>query len=396
MKLQSTLVLTSAVISSLINQTFLNDINATGQGGDSSEAYTRSQSSVTNTHLSNQINISEQGDYIGDLTNVEVSPSINSTYTNNGKVAYQGSYIENEYLDVFITYSTLVISIFGIGGNILCLLIMLRPPVREMPHSIMCAALALADLLFLVVHLALPLAAILTGEPMQHLAWLNRPMCKFVMSLPYLCLHLDANIIVGLSIQRVICVFRPMHASQIITKFRIKLYLTVIFIFFILLNAESAIRYDWYEITEGNLVIKMCESMHFYGLPRKLWVIKDLLTALLSSFIPLIIISVCNVALLVKLARRQQMQAQLGVNTNQSEHARTNHTIIAIMVAFVVLLSPAYIYFMTVSQGNFTANDPIMRILALGAMVNPSINFLLYFLSSSMYRKAVKNLFKFQ
>ncbi len=197
------------------------------------------------------------------------------------------------------------------------------------------------------------MAAVITSKDVVHFYWLNRPLCKFGIFLPFLCLHLDANVIAGLSIERVICVFKPLQAAHIITKFRVKLYLASIFVFFLVFNAESIIRYDWYEITDDNLGIKFCEPMHFYGLSGNYWQIKDVISDLLASFIPLTIISVCNVALLIKLARRQKMQVQLGVSINQSEHTRTNRMIITIMVAYTVLLSPAVIYSIAVGQKNY-------------------------------------------
>ncbi len=307
----------------------------------------------------------------------------------------RGSYVGNEFLDQFVSYSVLIISTFGIGGNFLCLLIMLHSPVKEMAVSTACATLALVDLVFMVFHFTISLTNIMTGKDIFHsIVWQNRPLCKLVIFLPLLCLHLDANIIVGLSIQRVICVFKPLQAAPIITKFRIQIYLAVTFVFFVIFNGESAIRYDWYEITDGDVVTKVCEPMHFYGLPEKYWVMKDLISGLLASFIPLIIISVCNIALLIKLALRKQMQAQLGVNTNESEYARTNRTIITIMIAFIVLVSPAHVYNIAIGQNNY--DDPVLRVLAIGTVLNASINFVLYFLASSMYRKALRNLFKFK
>ncbi len=343
--------------------------------------------SLTNASFPNHIRQVNGEEYIGNLTNSGLSSSINQRLSN---VTNQGSYIGNEFLDEIVVYSAMIISVFGMSGNLLCLLIMLRPPVKEMAHSLMCAALALVDLIFMVFHFTVSLASIITGKHIVNLLWLNRPLCKFVIFFQF-CLHLDANIIVGLSIQRVICVFKPLQAAKIITKSRIKLYLAVISIFFFLFNGESAIRYDWYEISSGYVI---CEPMYFYGLPKQFWVMKDLISTLFMSFIPLIIISVCNIALLIKLALRKQMQSQLGVNTNESEYARTNRTVIMIMSAFIVLVSPAPIYNITVSQNNI--NDPILRVLAIGTILNPSINFLLYFLASSMYRKALRNLFAFK
>ncbi len=150
----------------------------------------------------------------------------------------------------------------------------------------------------------------------------------------------------------------------------------------------------WYQINKGDLVIRICEPMYYYGLSNKDWVIKDIISDLFSSVIPLIIISDCNMALLIKLAGRRHMQAQLGVNTNEREQSKTNRMIITVTTTFIVLLGPGFIYNIVVSQKNYY--DPVFYILAFGVILNPSINFLLYFLASSMYRKAVKNMLGFK
>ena len=98
---------------------------------------------------------------------------------------------------------------------------MVRPPFNEMAHSTMCAALALVDLVYMTYHGTNFLASVITSKDVVRFYWLNRPLCKVHIFLPYLCQHLDANIIAGLSIERVICVFRPLRAKHIITKFRV-------------------------------------------------------------------------------------------------------------------------------------------------------------------------------
>ncbi len=349
-------------------------------------------SSLDNTTYMGNVNITNKVDYFNNPTSVEVPCIANTTDIYNAHVTEHGGSIGNEFVNQFVAYATLIVSIFGLGGNSLCLAVMLKPPFSEMAHSIMCAILALVDLAFMAFQLIISLGEIITGE---HVLWLSRPLCKFGIFFGYLCLHLDANIIVGLSIERVICVFKPLQAAHIITKFRIKVYLVVIVVFFVLFNGESAFRYDWYQLCEGGIIVNICKPVHFYGLSKELWVIKDQISGLLGSFFPLIIIAICNVALLIKLAQHHKMQAQLGVTTNQSMKAHTNRMIIMVMVAFVVLLSPAFIYVIVVNTHN-NYNDPILRILGLVAILNPGINCALYFLASGVYRKAIKNMLKFK
>ena len=162
----------------------------------------------------------------------------------HNNVTEQGGYIGNEFIDQFVAYTSVIICIFGGVGNLLSLILMLRPPFNNMPHCILCASLAFVDLAFMVHKLGISLIVIILGK---HLPIINGTLCKFGIFFSYLCLHLDAWIIIGLSLERVIAIFKPLEAKQMITKFKIKLFLVIIFVFFILFNLESSFRYDLVE-----------------------------------------------------------------------------------------------------------------------------------------------------
>ena len=106
--------------------------------------------------------------------------------------------------------------------------------------------------------------------------------------------------------------------------------------------------------------------MHFYILPRKFFIIKDLISAALMVTIPLIIIIACNVAILIKLALRKRDQAQLGVNRNESTDHRMNAMLIGIMLAFILFNSPIQIYVIALSaQGKDVKTSNVSKIMVL-------------------------------
>ncbi len=208
----------------------------------------------------------------------------------HNNVTEQGGYIGNEFIDQFVAYTSVIICIFGGIGNIISLIVMLRPPFSDMPHCILCASLA-----FVVHGLGMSFIVIILGK---HLPNINGALCKYGVFLSRLCLQLDAWIIIGLSLERVMAIFKPLQAKQVITKAKIKFFLAIIFVFFILFNLESSFRFDLIETNNGESLIKSCEPVYFYGLPRKLLAFKDKISAFLGSVIPVIIITTCNIALL--------------------------------------------------------------------------------------------------
>ncbi len=122
----------STFVASLINHTF-------------PKAGNHGLSLLTNTtHKNYIIDAPEQGRYTRNITE-------RSAYTRN--LTEHMGYKENDFEGQFFVYSTVFTTILGIGGNFICLLVMVRPPFSKMAHSIMCAALALIDLVFMVFQL---------------------------------------------------------------------------------------------------------------------------------------------------------------------------------------------------------------------------------------------------
>ncbi len=179
--------------------------------------------------------------------------------------AYTSIDKKTEFIDNFITYSILITSILGMLGNILCLILMLRQPLRGMPHSLLCAALGFVDLCYVLMQISNCSIRIATGKLAT---LLNSFSCKFVGTFTLCCLHLDCWILVGLSLERLVAIFWPLRVRGIITKSKIKKFLLAISIFFLLFHAESSVRYDLVEIRdrarESSTV--SCQPVHFYGL----------------------------------------------------------------------------------------------------------------------------------
>ncbi len=320
--------------------------------------------------------------------------TIATLYNRTQAVGSISSSVHNQLIDTFVVYSTVVVSILGGFGHILSSIILSRPPFNELPHALFCLALAFVDLALMIFQINISLIRIFTG---QHGTAINRFLCKFFVNFAYLGMHLDAWIIVGLSGERVIAVFWPMRAKLIITKFRIKIFLFIAFLFFIVFDVETSVRYDLVEIRNSeNTVVNNCEPVYFYGLKQKYSLIKDQIANFLSTVIPLTIIATCNTAILIRLFRRKREQSQLGVNQRDRKNARTNAMLIGVMATYVVLNFPAPVYIATIGVDKIDYNDSILTIFVFLSTLSVSLNFYMYFFTSDLFRNAAKNLFQFK
>ncbi len=309
--------------------------------------------------------------------------TIETLHNQTQAVDFIGSSVHNQLIDTFVVYSTVVVSILGGFGHILSSIILTRPPYNDMPHALFCSALAFVDLALMIFQINISLIRIFTG---QHGTSINSFTCKFFINFVYLGTHLDAWIIVGLSGERVIAVFWPMRAKLIITKFRIKIFLLIIFLFFIVFDVETSVRYNLVEIRNTeNIVVTNCEPVYFYGLPQKYSLIKDQISNFLLSVIPLTIIAACNVAILIRLSQRRQQQSQLGVNQRDRKNARTNAMLIGVMATYVVLNFPTPVYIATVGVDKIDYNDSILTTFVFLSTLSVSLNFYTYFFTSDLF-----------
>ncbi len=160
-------------------------------------------------------------------------------------------------------YSSLILAIFGLFGHILSLIILFRPPFIGMTHCLFCTSLGGVDSAYMILRLYIALVQIVIGEsPIL----MNSFSCKFIISFGFMCVHLDAWVIVGLSVGRLIGIFWPLRATIIITKYRIKIFLAIVFIFFIIFDGEMFIRRDLLVIENKENIVKKCQTVHTYGI----------------------------------------------------------------------------------------------------------------------------------
>ncbi len=321
----------------------------------------------------------------GDLIN-------GTSYNGNQPSTSTSTDNDNDIFDKFVIYYSLSVGMCGAVGHVLSLIILFRPPLNEMPHSLVCGYLSMVDLAGMLFQISLASVHIASGREM---ILINSFLCRLAFNLSALWAHLDAWTLALLSAERSIAVFWPLRARMIITKSRMKIFLAIVFVFFILFDGENSVRYGLVKIKKGESFVYSCQPVYFYGLPREFFMMKHLVAAALMVTIPLIIITTCNVAILIKLALRRRNQAQLGVHRNESSDNRTNGMLIAVMLAFVLCNSPIQIYIITmVVRGEDVKTSIVSKIAFLLMTTAMALNFYLYCVTSSLFRDAVKNLFQ--
>ncbi len=198
-------------------------------------------------------------------------------------------------------------------------------------------------------------------------------------------LQLDSWFIVCLIIERVIVIFWPLHVKQIVTKKRVKFVMAVIFCVLLFWNIEVLYRYD----IEDAGPYYYCLGKNLYLFSAEFFVVKDNITEGLTTSIPVIIVTLCNAAIFIKLyqIRRQRSDLQMSNTEHSGESMKLNVMIIITTFLFVVLLAPYSVY--QAIHGVDSVADPVFDTLYRLTTVNPAINFYAYFLSASLFREEV-------
>ncbi len=297
-----------------------------------------------------------------------------------------------------IKWIQIVPFIFGVIGSILIIKIMSRPTFRKMPRSLICIALAIVNLLFLVYVLITDLIDLITG---LHPAVMHIISCKIHTPLLLYFNHLDALFIMTLTCERLLAIVAPFRVSQIITSFRTKIFLMVLIIFFFAWDVEMSTRFRLFEaeVQGTNITRSFCQLMVSYEGAMKIVIAKDYLAILFRSFVPLAIVIPANLIIIIKLFRQKQARSNMTNTTPQNgdQTMKTTWMIVWASLAFVMTTTPISVYLIYVVQDKVRldrvtqATDPNIPILDLIFKIGPGLNFYIYFLSGGLFKKEMKN-----
>ncbi len=287
-------------------------------------------------------------------------------------------------------YMLLTIFLFGIPGNIISVKIMRGKGFNKMAHSIICAALGIVNALYLICTLPIVVLEIY-WEP----NFISIKLCRFTTGFGNFCGHLDSALLTFLTYERVIAIFFPFNISQIVTKFRVKIGITIIVIFYLLLDSVFCLRMDVHEVEIENSTFEICDMIHNYGLPEEVFEIWYLITEMLAVAIPWVLIFVGNIAIIIKLYREKVKRQELGLGNRSGQgdnSGRATLMIIVVTVAYLILTLPLSVYYFIHGVDSNFFSDPVWNVCYIIVMINPAINCYLWVLSGSQFRKQFKEL----
>ena len=172
-----------------------------------------------------------------DETGGDKTSNVTMYKSSTNEVFYKGNF--NLYIKYSLFAYTFMLT-FGLPGNILCLLTLRLPTSSKTARGPLCFTLALVDATHLVLQYLRLSYTYYKSDDIRHASEVT---CKLTDFQYVFLIHTDAWLIVVMSIDRLVAVFKPYTVKTLITPRRMKCFLMGLGLFFFVFDAELIFRY---------------------------------------------------------------------------------------------------------------------------------------------------------
>ena len=223
--------------------------------------------------------------------------------------------------------------------------------------------------------------------------------CKLHALFTYIPIHCSAWILVAITAERVISVFFPFRSREIVTCRRALLLLAGIVVCVTGLDLHSLWTYSIYTDTYGHISCTAGPNQSYHDFYTKYFVWID---AFVASYIPFCVMLISNIAIIIKLTQaRIKRKSHMNVHMKSSS-GRGSMTLVLLTLNFVFLIttSPSVIFlsFQETFRGDGSPHAMSKFYLAyvitgVLSYCNSALNFVLYCLTGSRFRRDMAALF---
>lgn len=234
-------------------------------------------------------------------------------YYNSSHYIEPDCYSFNSVLELNHAYYLPSLIVIGVIGNILSCIVFLTTHLRMRSSSYYLAALACADLGFLVALFIVWLTSTI-DVPIFHV----NGFCQGIVYLSSVCGFLSVWLIVAFTVERFIAVQYPLHRPHMCTVARAKAIIAYLAGFALVSHSYVFITSGIIQRDDGS---QMCEMLEHH---QDLMHIINIVDTFLTLIIPLILIVVMNVMIAVNLFRFSQRFKRHNVDTSFRETSEFN------------------------------------------------------------------------
>ena len=300
-----------------------------------------------------------------------------------------------------------ILIFLGTTGNILSIVVLTRKSIRNSTTPLL-TFLSITDILVLHTGLLRQWIYHTFDYDIRHSSAIA---CKIHVWLLYTFLGLSSWIIMALTMERVLATWWPFKIRRICTRTCGIAVVATTVIFLLTVNSHFVYGIVNKTNTDGNgtvVKVEKCVPIHagYIEFLQKVWTIIDLLIVCL---IPFSVILVGNICIIAKLVRRQRRLSSINETSIRRTSSTRNNGSISSLTAMLLVLSTVFLLttlptgvIMYISDNYWThdsdpetlANQQLWWAVSNMLMyTNNSVNFLLYCLSGSRFRKEARRLF---
>ncbi|KAL4227922.1 hypothetical protein ACF0H5_013361 [Mactra antiquata] len=302
-----------------------------------------------------------------------------------------------------------ILILLGTVGNVLSILVLTRKSIRTSTTAVYLTVLACSDLSVLYSGL---LRQWLIYQFEVDVRKISEFGCKLNILLVYSSLDFSAWILIAVTLERVISAWFPHNARSVCTKKSAVAFLITIGVFLLCLNSHLLYGMTFkYNTTENgsDIVVGKCVEVNpdYYDFFNKQWPWIDLCA---FCAIPSTVIVIGNGLILFKVLKSQKKTKARIVPTiaggsrqttgNAGKQSSMTAILFTLNVVFLISTSPISIYNVGYAYWADGASPELYAVLDLWWAVvnmlmytNNSLNFLLYCLSGTKFRREVIRMF---
>ena len=295
------------------------------------------------------------------------------------------------------------ILLLGTVGNILVVLVIARRKVLRLSTNgmyLMC--LALADLLVLYTGLLRHWILHLTDVNIRNT---SDASCKVHLCLTYFATQLASWVLINLTMERVVAVFLPHRAKVIFTQPRAAVGLVITTVLVAVVNIPYLWVFRLVEHNDSHSINETTENLICDADPHLLQVSDalDWVHFAVASAVPFAIMAAANVAMAIEVFYKKRNQPGMILHRASGKFGNPTCLLLTVTTTFIVCTAPYSIYLSLINNQELIENagskEETARLFLLGTCLtllgytNNSINFILYCLMGTRFRRECVNLF---
>lgn len=303
---------------------------------------------------------------------------------------------EWDILNMINNFGVPTVCLFGIVGNTLNLTILTRRKLRrslrtvEQAANLCLIALALSDFMFCLF--AFPT----TFLPSEHYTEKGFILYYGMYSPAIINVFILTStwLTVTMATERYFAICHPLNQTLLMTLKRTKLIIVIVYMLSVLFNVPVLWRNQVVQRVINNSTVVYTLEIIPLGQDKIADKTYRLVWAILGNFLPLILLVGFNICICRKIHQSYQYRKKFHFDPSSSQDTNVTltTTLIVIVVMFLILVAPSEIVLHIASMlhsDNYRSIEAIMNFMQ---SVNFSVNFILYCIISSYFRKTLRHI----